>query len=126
MLIAHYSITIISVLTSAGFAIAGLVRPAFVAPGQPPEASRIFALYTFARAIPVALVTVAAALGPGGCRAVAQCPRRADPIGRRLCRNAAKELPHDVGTHRYGGGAVRSASVGWSSALPERRLAQRP
>jgi hypothetical protein len=28
----------ISVLTSAGFAIAGLVRPAFVAPGQQTEA----------------------------------------------------------------------------------------
>jgi hypothetical protein len=41
---------------------AGLVRPALVAPGQQTEASRVFALYTFARTIPVALVTIAAIL----------------------------------------------------------------
>ena len=62
MLIALYAITIISVLVSAGFAIAGLVRPASVAPGEQTEASRIFALYTFARAIPVAVVTIAATI----------------------------------------------------------------
>jgi hypothetical protein len=62
MLIALYAITLISVLTAAGFAIAGLVRPTFVASGQQTEASRIFALYTFTRAIPLALVTIAAIL----------------------------------------------------------------
>jgi hypothetical protein len=62
MLIALYAVTIINVLVAAGFAIGGLVRPSSVAPGQQTEASRIFALYTFARTIPVALVTIAATL----------------------------------------------------------------
>ena len=62
MLITLYAITIINVLAAGGFAIAGLVRPALVAPGQQTEASRVFALYTFARTIPVALVTIAAIL----------------------------------------------------------------
>jgi hypothetical protein len=60
VLIALYAITIVSVIASAGFAVAGLVRPTVVAPGQQTESSRIFALYTFARAVPVALVTLAA------------------------------------------------------------------
>ncbi|HEY4091684.1 MAG TPA: hypothetical protein VGN46_09235 [Luteibacter sp.] len=62
MLITLYVVTIINVLVAAGFAIGGLVRPSSVAPGQQTEASRIFALYTFARTIPVALVTIAAIL----------------------------------------------------------------
>ena len=62
MLIALYAITTINVLVAAGFAIAGLVRPSFVAPGQQTEASRTFALYAFARTIPLALVTIAAML----------------------------------------------------------------
>lgn len=62
MLIALYVITAINVLVASGFAIAGLVRPSFVAPGQQTEASRTFALYAFARTIPLALVTLAAML----------------------------------------------------------------
>lgn len=62
MLIILYAITIINVLVAAGFAIAGLTRPALVASGQQTEAGRVFALYTFARTIPVALVTIAAIL----------------------------------------------------------------
>jgi hypothetical protein len=65
MLTALYAITAINVLVASGFAIAGLIRPNFVAPGQQTEASRIFALYAFARTIPLALVTFAAMLwGP--------------------------------------------------------------
>ncbi|MGX5832316.1 hypothetical protein [Mesorhizobium sp. 43Arga] len=62
MLTALYTITIINVLGAAFFAIAGLVRPTLVAPGPQTESSRIFALYTFARTIPIAIVTIAAAV----------------------------------------------------------------
>ena len=109
MLTILYAITIISVLTSAGFAVAGLVRPTFVAPGQQIESSRIFALYTFARAIPVARGND---LGLSGRCDLAQRPCRAYPIVRRLCRDAVKELPHDLGTYRHRGGAVCSACLG--------------
>ncbi|MGX9147802.1 hypothetical protein [Mesorhizobium sp. 128a] len=60
MLTALYTITIINVLGVAFFAIAGLVRPTLVAPGPQAESSRIFALYTLARTIPIAIVTIAA------------------------------------------------------------------
>jgi hypothetical protein len=62
MLSTLYAITIINVLVAAGFAIGGLVRPSSVAPGQQTEASLVFAFCTFARTIPVALVTIAAIL----------------------------------------------------------------
>ncbi|KAA1184676.1 hypothetical protein FP026_04700 [Rhizobium tropici] len=60
MLTALYTVTIINVLGAAFFAIAGLVRPTLVAPGSQTESSRIFALYTLARTIPIAVVTIAA------------------------------------------------------------------
>jgi hypothetical protein len=64
MLIALYVVTIINVLVSSGFAIAGLVRSALVAPGPQVESSRIFALYAAARTLPLALaVIIAVAMG---------------------------------------------------------------
>lgn len=60
MLVALYVITAINVLVAAGFGIAGVVRPKVVTAGAPNEASRIFALYAAARAVPLALVTLAA------------------------------------------------------------------
>ncbi len=61
--LALYAITTINVLVAAGFAIAGLIRPDFVAPGTQTESSRIFALYAAARTLPLAVITIAAMLG---------------------------------------------------------------
>jgi hypothetical protein len=54
-------VTAINVLVAAGFAIAGLVAPAVILPSAAPpdDASTIFALYAAARAIPLAIVTLA-------------------------------------------------------------------
>jgi hypothetical protein len=60
MLIALYVITAVNVLVAAGFGIAGIVRPKIVTAGESTEASRIFALYAAARAVPLAIVTLAA------------------------------------------------------------------
>jgi hypothetical protein len=55
-------ITALNVLIGSGFAIAGLVSPKSILPpgSVPTEASLIFALYAAARAIPLALMTLAA------------------------------------------------------------------
>lgn len=62
MLIALYTITITNVLCATFFAVVGLVRPTLVAPGPQTESSRIFALYTFARTVPIAVTTIAVAV----------------------------------------------------------------
>lgn len=49
-------ITALSVLVAAGFAIAGLVNPAFIAPDV--NTTDVFALYAAARAIPLAILTI--------------------------------------------------------------------
>jgi nitrate reductase gamma subunit len=55
-------VTAINVLVAAGFSIAGLISPhAVLPPGDAPtEASSLFALYAAARAVPLALITLAA------------------------------------------------------------------
>jgi hypothetical protein len=60
ILIAFYVITMVNVLISAGFAIAGLTRPEAVTPGAPTEAARVFASYSAARALPLAFVVLVA------------------------------------------------------------------
>ncbi len=69
MLIVFYLVTAIDVLVAAGFAVAGVVRPAIVVDGPENEASRIFALFAAARAVPLALVTLVA-IGLGAVAAV--------------------------------------------------------
>jgi hypothetical protein len=63
MLMILYIVTTINVLIGAGFSIAGIVRPQLVAAGEPTAASRVFALYAAARAIPLALIAIAAMIG---------------------------------------------------------------
>ena len=55
-------VTAINVLVAAGFSIAGLIYPQAMLPtgDVPTEASSIFAMYAAARAIPLALITLAA------------------------------------------------------------------
>jgi hypothetical protein len=65
MLVALYVITAINVLVAAGFGIAGVVRPKVVTAGAPNDASRVFALYAAAGAVPLALVTLAAIVWGG-------------------------------------------------------------
>jgi hypothetical protein len=74
MVITLYAITIINVLVAGGFAIAGLVRPALVAPGQQTEASpRLRALHLRPHHPGGARHHRSNTLGPGSRRAVAQC-----------------------------------------------------
>ena len=63
MIAVLYAVTTLNVLVAAGFALAGLIRPQLVAPGEPTEASRIFALYAAARTIPLAAIAIAAMIG---------------------------------------------------------------
>ena len=60
ILVAFYVITIVNVLISAGFAVAGLTSPASVAPPPHNQASAIFASYAAARAVPLAFVVLVA------------------------------------------------------------------
>jgi hypothetical protein len=55
-------VTAINVLVASGFSIAGLIHPQAMLPtgDVPTEASSIFAMYAAARAIPLALITLAA------------------------------------------------------------------
>ena len=55
-------VTAINVLVAAGFSIAGLIHPQAMLPAGdvPTEASSIFAMYAAARAVPLALITLAA------------------------------------------------------------------
>ena len=55
-------ISAINVLVAAGFSLAGLISPKAILPVDyaPTEASFLFAVYAAARAIPLALVTLAA------------------------------------------------------------------
>jgi hypothetical protein len=55
-------VTAINVLVASGFSIAGLIHPQALLPtgDVPTEASSIFAMYAAARAIPLALITLAA------------------------------------------------------------------
>ena len=55
-------VTAINVLVAAGFSIVGLIYPQAMLPtgDVPTEASSIFAMYAAARAIPLALITLAA------------------------------------------------------------------
>jgi nitrate reductase gamma subunit len=55
-------VTAINVLVAAGFSIAGLIYPQAMLPtgAVPTEASSLFAMYAAARAIPLALITLAA------------------------------------------------------------------
>jgi hypothetical protein len=69
LLIIFYLVTAIDVLVAAGFAIAGIVQPSIVVAGPPTEASRIFALFAAARAVPLAIVTLVA-IGLGAITAV--------------------------------------------------------
>jgi hypothetical protein len=69
ILIMFYVVTALDVLIAAGFAIAGIVRPEFVAPGPQTESSRNFALNAAVRAIPLAIVTLMA-IGVGAITAV--------------------------------------------------------
>jgi nitrate reductase gamma subunit len=55
-------VTAINVLVAAGFSIVGLIYPHAMLPtgAVPTEASSLFAMYAAARAIPLALITLAA------------------------------------------------------------------
>jgi hypothetical protein len=55
-------VTALNVLIASGFAITGLISPKSILPvgSAPTEASLLFALYAAARAIPLALITLAA------------------------------------------------------------------
>jgi hypothetical protein len=55
-------VTLINVLISAGFAVASLVAPQSILPAGAvlTDATRIFAMYSAARTIPLALITVGA------------------------------------------------------------------
>ena len=55
-------VTLINVLISAGFAVASLVAPQSILPAGAvvTDASRIFAMYSAARTIPLALITLGA------------------------------------------------------------------
>jgi nitrate reductase gamma subunit len=55
-------VTAINVLVAAGFSIVGLIYPQAMLPtgAVPTEASSLFAMYAAARAIPLALITLAA------------------------------------------------------------------
>jgi hypothetical protein len=55
-------VTAINVLVASGFSIAGLISPQSVLPAGyvPTESSFLFALYAAARAVPLALMTLAA------------------------------------------------------------------
>lgn len=57
-------ITVIDVLVAGGFSITGLIAPALILPAgsTPTEASFVFAMYAAARAIPLAFLTVSAAV----------------------------------------------------------------
>lgn len=52
--------TVLNVLISTGFAVAGIVRPSLLLPANltPDKATTVFALYAGARAIPIVLLTL--------------------------------------------------------------------
>lgn len=54
------SVTVINVLTAAGFAIAGLCKPTFIVASYTASdnAANVFALYAAARAVPLAVITL--------------------------------------------------------------------
>jgi hypothetical protein len=56
------ALTALNVVVASGFSIAGLIKPELVLPtgATPTVASAIFAMYTAARAIPLALITMVA------------------------------------------------------------------
>jgi len=60
ILVALYVITMVNVLISAGFSVAGLTTPESVAPPPHNAASAIFASYAAARSVPLAFVTLVA------------------------------------------------------------------
>jgi len=56
------ALTALNVVVASGFSVAGLIKPELVLPAgaTPTDASAIFAMYAAARAIPLALMTMAA------------------------------------------------------------------